>query len=64
MNRILNDIPGNRAVFVLSLLGIVMVAALLVQAVIGIAVGQVSAAEYCHYWCNEYGQCFWLCDPR
>lgn len=29
---------------------------------LGIATTQVHLAQYCHFWCSEYVQCFWGCD--
>jgi hypothetical protein len=62
MNGILDNSLGGRMVFILSLMVVAAVAALAVQAVIGLAAAQVSTAQYCHFWCSEYGQCFWVCN--
>jgi hypothetical protein len=62
MNTILTSFLANSAVFVLSLGVVAAVAAFAVQTVIGITAAQVQTAQYCHYWCTEYGQCFWVCD--
>ena len=61
MNTILTSLPVKRVFFILSL--VIVVAALVVQAVIGIVSAQVHAAQYCHFWCSEYGQCLWVCEP-
>ena len=62
MNGILNNSLVGRAVFILSLVVVAAVAALAVQAVIGLAAAQVHTAQDRHFWCSEHGQCFWVCD--
>jgi hypothetical protein len=62
MNGILNTSLAGRVVFILSLVVVAAVAALAMQAVTGLAAAQVHTAQYCHFWCSEYGQCFWVCD--
>ena len=62
MNIFLNHFLASRVSFAVSLLIVAAVAALVVQAVIGTATAQVQTAQYCHFWCSEYGQCFWVCD--
>ena len=47
MNTILTFFLANRAVYILSLDVVAAVAALAVQAVIGIAAAQVQTAQYC-----------------
>ena len=54
----------TRAVFMLSFVVIAMMAVLVAHAgAMDLSTTQITTAKYCHYWCNEYGQCFWVCDP-
>ena len=62
MNAILTKIFSGRTVYILSLLITAALVALAVQAVVGLAAAHAVPAQYCHFWCNEYGQCFWVCD--
>ena len=53
----------TRAVFMLSFVVIAMMAALVTHAGAMDPTSQITQGQYCHWWCNEYGQCFWVCDP-
>ncbi|HVP96132.1 hypothetical protein [Methanoregula sp.] len=56
-----NDLT-RQAVFILSVVILSAVMALVVQVVIGITAAHGLPVQYCHFWCSEYGQCFWVCD--
>ena len=55
MNAILTKIFSGRTVYILSLLVTAALVALAVQAVAGLAAAHTVPAQYCHFWCNEYG---------
>jgi len=53
----------TRAVFMLSFVVIAMMAILVAHAgAMDLSASQITQGQYCHWWCSEYGQCFWVCD--
>lgn len=62
MNFIVTQELRTRTVMLLFLAAAVMIAALVTHAgAMDIAATQITQGEYCHWWCNEYGTCVWVC---
>jgi len=53
----------TRAIFMLSFGVIAMMAVFVAHAgALDISAARITQGQYCHWWCTEYGQCFWVCD--
>ena len=63
MDVLVKQALKTRAVFMLSFVVIAMMAVLVTHAGAMDPTSQITQGQYCHWWCNEYGQCFWVCDP-